>query len=304
MKLRPIRPGDAIGIVSPASPVTADKLDFIVDLLHNEGYRTKVYPHALDFTDYLAGSDQDRAAEFQHAFDDPETAAVLCTRGGYGCARIVDHIDWDRVVASRKALMGFSDITTFHLAIQRRGGASLHSPMALTLHYPRVEYVYDSFRRVLRGDMTVPAEAPIATTVVGGVAEGESVGGCLCLLADSIATKNALDVHGKLFFIEDVDEAPHRVDAMLTHLLNTGIAQRAAGFVVGEMTRSDEHVDEGIGGRPWREIVIERLAPLGKPMVIDFPFGHHRGMLTIPFGVRTRLDADSGTIEVLESPFA
>ncbi|MFY0076116.1 LD-carboxypeptidase, partial [Acinetobacter baumannii] len=81
--------------------------------------RTKVYPHALDFTDYLAGSDQDRAAEFQHAFDDPETAAVLCTRGGYGCARIVDHIDWDRVVASRKALMGFSDITTFHLAIQR-----------------------------------------------------------------------------------------------------------------------------------------------------------------------------------------
>lgn len=300
MNLRPIRPGDTIGLVSPASPLTPEKCDFIIRLLQDFGYRTKTYPHTFDFTDYLAGTDEDRAAEFQAAFDDPETVAVLCTRGGYGCARIVDRIDWDRVAASRKGLFGFSDITTFHLALQRRGVASVHSPMALTLSYPRADYVYDSFRGVLAGDLRAPDDAPPARTIVGGAAEGVTVGGCLCLLTDSIATKNPLSAEGRILLIEDVDEHPHRVDAMLTHLINAGIAQSAAGFVIGEMTRSDERVDEGIGARPWRDIVIDRLAPLGKPMVIEFPFGHVKGMLTLPLGLRARLDADAGTLTYLE----
>ena len=304
MSLRPIRKGDVIGLVSPASPLQAEKLEFVTQLLNSNGYRTKLYPHTLDFTDYLAGSDQDRAAEFQAAFDDPETTAVLCSRGGYGCARIVDLIDWDRVVASRKGLFGFSDITTFHLAIQSRGASSVHSPMALTLHYPRAEFVYQSFLGVLSGDLSIPFDAPRAETIVGGVAEGTTVGGCLCLLTDSISTRNPLDAANRILLIEDVDEHPHRIDAMFTHLLNTGIAQSAAGFVIGEMTRTDERVDEGIGGRPWRDIVIERLGSLNKPMILNFPFGHMKGMLTVPLGIRARLDADSGSLTYLEELYS
>ena len=296
MTLRALESGDTVALVSPASPLGRDKLDRIIALLEEEGYRVRVMPHALDWTDHLAGTDEDRAADLMAAFDDPEIAAVLCTRGGYGCARLFPLLDLDRMASSGKPLIGFSDITTLHLALVRRGVATVHAPMALTLHYDRAPWVTESFRRVLRGDLTVPEDAPRAATLVPGIAEGEIIGGCLCLLCDSVGTPEALETEGRILLIEDVDEAPHRIDAMLTHLLNAGLLGRCAGIVIGEMTRSDERIDEGIGGRPWREIVRDRIVPLGIPTVVDFPFGHApRGMLTLPLGLRARLDAEAGT---------
>ena len=297
MTLRALQPGDAVALVTPASPLDADKLTRAIAILEDDGYRTKPFPHALDRADHLAGRDEDRAADLMAAFDDPEVAAVLCTRGGYGCARLFPFLDLDRMAASGKPLIGFSDITTLHLALNRRGLATIHAPMPLTLHYDRPEWVVESFRRVLRGDLAVPEDAPRGETLVPGVAEGGVTGGCLCLLCDSIGTPNALETAGKILLIEDVDEAPHRIDAMLTHLVNTGLAQACAGIVIGEMTRTDERIDEGIGGRPWREIVSERLGGLGIPTAIDYPFGHApRGMLTLPLGLKALLDADRGTL--------
>jgi len=174
--------------------------------------------------------------------------------------------------------------------------------MALSLSVPREPYVIASFLGVLQGHDPIPAEAPRATTLVGGVAEGDVTGGCLCLLCDSLATPDSLDASGKILLIEDVDENPHRVDAMLTHLLNADVLPRTAGIVVGEMSNTDERHDATIGGRPWREIVTERIAPLGIPAVIDYPFGHRKEMLSLPLGVRARLDADAGTLTYLESP--
>lgn len=300
MKPRALRPGDTVALVSPASPLTSERLEFVTGVLAEEGLRVKVMPHALDHADYLAGDDPARAQDLQEAFVDPEVHAVLCTRGGYGCARLFPFLDLDAIAQAGKLFLGFSDITTLHVALNRRGLPTIHAPMALTLSYPREPWVIESFRRVLRNDLTPPSEAPRATTVVPGVAEGEVVGGCMCLLCDTIGTPEPLETDGKILLIEDVDEHPHRIDAMLTHLLNSGLAQRAAGFLIGEMTRTDERVDEGIGGRPWRDIVRERLAPLGKPMVIDFPLGHARNMLTLPLGIRARLDADAGTLEYRE----
>lgn len=300
MKPRALRPGDTVALVSPASPLTAERLEFVKGVLQEEGLQTKLMPHALDQTDYLAGTDEARAQDLQAAFADPEVSAVLCTRGGYGCARLFPYLDLDAIALAGKLFLGFSDISTLHIALNRRGCPTVHAPMALTLSYPREPWVVESFRRVLRNDLTPPADAPRATTVVAGRAEGEVVGGCLCLLCDSIGTPEPLKTEGKILLIEDVDEHPHRIDAMLTHLLNSGLAQGTAGFLIGEMTRTDERVDEAIGARPWREIVRERLAPLGKPMVIDFPLGHARNMLTLPLGIRARLDADAGTLEYLE----
>jgi len=173
--------------------------------------------------------------------------------------------------------------------------------MALTLHYPREPWVYESFLNVLKDSLSFPTAAPTPTTIVGGIAEGELVGGCMCLLTDSIGTPWSLETEGKLLLIEDVDENAHRVDAMLSHLLNSGLAAKAAGFVIGEMTRTDERGDKDIGIKPWREIFTERLAPLGKPMIIDLPFGHAKNMLSLPLGIRARLDADAGSLTYLES---
>ena len=301
MTLRALRPGDAVALVSPASPLDADKLTTVSALLMEEGYRVRAFPHALDRAPYLAGTDADRAADLMAAFDDPDVAAVLCTRGGYGCARLFPCLDLDRIAASGKPLIGFSDVTTLHLALLRRGVATIHAPMALTLHYPRADWVVESFRRTLRGEYGAPVNAPRAETLVSGVVEGEVIGGCLCLLTDSVGTPEALETEGRILLIEDVEEAPHRIDAMLTHLRNAGLLQRCAGIVVGEMTGTDERVDESIGGMPWREIVRDRIADLGIPAVVDFPFGHaKRGMLSLPLGLRARLDADAGTLVYLE----
>ena len=297
MTLRSLGRGDTVALVSPASPLDVDKLDRVTALLEAEGYVVRVSPHALDRADHLAGADEDRAADLMAAFDDPAIAAVLCTRGGYGCARLFPYLDLDRMAASGKPLIGFSDVTTLHLALNRRGLATIHAPMALTLHYDRAPWVVESFLRVLRGDLAVPEEAPRGETLVSGEAEGKVVGGCLCLLTDSLGTPNPLETEGRILAVEDVDEAPHRIDAMLTHLLNAGLLQRCAGIVVGEMTRTDGRSDESIGGRPWREIVRERIVPLGIPTIVDYPLGHApRGMLTLPLGLGARLDAEAGTL--------
>lgn len=300
MKPRSLRPGDTIQLVTPASPLSSDKLEFMTRLLEGEGYKTKLAPHALLAEGYLAGNDEERASDFQAAFDDPETAAVLCNRGGYGCSRILPLLDFERIARSGKMLIGFSDITMLHLAINRLGTPTVHGPMPLTLHYPRAPWVYDSFLRVLQGDLAFPTEAPKPTTLVGGVAEGETIGGCMCLLMDSIGTPWALDTEGKILVIEDVDETPHRIDAMFSHLVNSGLAAKAAGFAIGEMTRTDERVDEAIGAKPWREIIQDRLGNLGKPLIIDLPIGHAKNMVTFPLGLRARLDADNGDLTYME----
>jgi len=303
-KPKALQPGDLIEVVSPASPIAPEKIIRAQQLLENEGYRVRVAPHAFDADGHLAGTDVNRAKDLNRAFGDPEVKGILCSRGGYGCARLLPHLDLDAMAASEKMFLGFSDITTLHLALNQRGLVTIHSPMMITLSVDRPEWVYSSFRNVFKGGDPIPTDAPRGETVVPGIAEGIVTGGCLCLLTDSLGTPNPLELKDRIVLIEDVDENPHRVDAMLTHLLNTGIAGEAAGYVVGEMTRTDERSDASIGGKPWREIVTERLAPLGRPLIVNFPFGHAPAMLSLPLGIPARLDAEQGSLTYLESACA
>lgn len=295
----PLRPGDRIEIVSPASALAHEKVEAAVAMLEAEGYRVTFGAHVFDHSDYLAGEDRDRASDLMRAFLDPDVAAVYCSRGGYGCARLFPFLDLDAMAATNKPFLGFSDVTTLHLALNRRGLITYHAPMALTFSRPREAWVVASFLAALRGERQVPAEAPRGEAIVGGVVEGRVTGGCLCLVTDSIGTPDAFDGSGAIVLLEDVDENPHRIDAMLTHLLNTGDLDRCAGIVVGEMTGTDEREDATIGKRPWRAIVEERLKPLGKPLMVGYPFGHCSQMLTLPLGALARLNSDAGTLDYL-----
>ncbi len=292
----PLRPGDRVEIVSPASSLAPEKIENATQLLRDQGYTVTLGKHVFDHTDYLAGSDEDRARDLMDAFLNPDVQAVYCARGGYGCARLFPFLDLNAIAQSEKMFLGFSDITTLHLALNRRGLATFHAPMALTFSRERESWVNESFFNALAGKNPIPENVPGGETIVGGIAEGEVTGGCLCLITDSIGTPDAIDCRNKIILIEDVDENPHRVDAMLTQLLNVGQVQDCAGIVVGEMTGTDEREDASIGRRPWREIVTERLAPLGKPMIIHYPFGHCNQMLTLPLGVPARLNADTGKL--------
>lgn len=295
-----LQSGDTISIVSPASPIAEEKLGPGIALLESAGYKIKLGKHVLDTDGYLAGPDEHRAQDLMDAFLDPDTQAVLCSRGGYGASRLIPLLDLDAMAARQKLFVGFSDVTTLHLALQRRNLATLYAPMLLTFVKQRDPWVIESFLGALKRDHTIPEGAPQGKPVVAGVGKGMTTGGCLCLLCDSLATVDTLDAMGKVLFIEDVDENPHRVDAMFTHLLNAGILQSASAVVVGEMTGTDEKEDPTIGTKPWREIVSERLHRAGVPSMIDFPFGHAPNMLSLPLGVRAEVDASQGTLKFLE----
>ncbi|MFI5385299.1 MAG: LD-carboxypeptidase [Fimbriimonadales bacterium] len=301
IKPKTLRPGDTFRLVSPASPITPEQIQKFATMMEDAGFGLTIADHAFAKDHYLAGSDEARARDLQAAFADERVDAVICTRGGYGCARLMPYLDLDAIAGAGKMFLGFSDITTLHLALNRRGLPTVHAPVALTFSVEREPWVHDSFFSVLAGRRPIPEQAPKGVTLVPGTAEGVVTGGCLCLLTDSIGTSDALNCEGKIVLIEDVDENPHRIDAMLTHLLLTGTIQRAAGIVVGEMTRTDEKADESIGGRPWREIVRDRLGSLDVPIITDFPFGHCKNMLTLPLGIRARLDANDGSLTYLES---
>ncbi len=302
-KIKPIAlsAGSRIRVVSPASAISEEKCSLGVKILESEGYEVSFGKSAFASKSYLAGTDQERAADLMEAFLDPEVDCVFCSRGGYGAARLFPYLDLDAMAASGKMLCGFSDVTTLHLALNRRGLVTMHTPMLITLSVEREPWVIESFKNCISGRDPMPLDASKAETLVPGIAEGEITGGCMCLLCDSLATTDSLDCENKIVLIEDVDENPHRVDAMLTHLLNSGQLQKAAGIVFGEMTGTDERSDPSIGGWPWREIVRDRVSGLEMPIVLDFPFGHMKTMLSVPFGIRAQLDAGSGTLRYLES---
>lgn len=303
VRVRPqaLKAGDVIRFVTPASPIEPHHLENISRILTEAGYRVEVGPHAMDRDFYLAGKDEDRARDLMDAFLDPGVAAVFCSRGGYGCARLMPYLDLDAMAASSKLFLGFSDVTTLHAALNRRGLPTLHSPMGITLATEREPWVVESLLRALRGEDPVVQAAPKGETITPGVAEGTVAGGCLCLITDSIATADEVPFDDAILLIEDVDEWPHRVDAMLTHLILSGRIQRCRGIVIGEMTRTDDTHEPTIGKRPWREIVRDRIAPLGIPAILNFPFGHAPQMLTLPLGVRAQLDAGAGTLTYVES---
>lgn len=304
IKPKALKPGDNLRLVSPASPITPEKVQAFSNLIDEAGYDISLADHVFEVDEYLAGPDKHRAEDLQRAFADERAQAVMCTRGGYGAARLMPYLDFDAMANSGKMFLGFSDITTLHIALNRRGLVTFHAPMALSLSVQREPWVYESFLNCLKGDNPIPEAAPKGKCMVPGVAEGIVTGGCLCLLTDSIATANPLDCEGKLLLIEDVDENPHRIDAMLTHLILTGMIQSAAGLIIGEMTGSDEKYDPTIGGKPWLEIVRDRVAALGVPTIVNFPFGHCKNMLTLPLGIRARMDAEAGTLTYLESSCA
>jgi muramoyltetrapeptide carboxypeptidase len=291
-----------IGIVAPSSGIRDQRLQAGIERIRQRGYNVSLADHLFDQAGYLAGMDVNRGRDFTAMFADPDVHAVLCGRGGYGAVRMLDHIDWSVVGANPKPFIGYSDITTLHLAIARHAPmVTIHGPVATTLGGGLSDYAESCFWSVLeRADpFGVYQAGDLARTLVGGVAEGALAGGCLALLGAAVGTPESPDFAGRIVLIEDVGERAYRVDRLLMQLLRAGLLQQAAGFVIGTVTGWME----GETGTPpitldrvWRDYIV----PLGKPAVADFPFGHEPNPLTLPLGCRARLDADACTLEILE----
>lgn len=289
--MRHAPPGSTLGIVSPASPIDDEELRGGLARLGFLGYATHVFPHARERGGLTAGTDHERAADLRAAFLDPQIDAVVCSRGGYGCARLLPHLDFGELAAHAKPFVGYSDITTLHLALNALGVPTIYGPNAGTFAKPREPWVETAFLAALAGRFDLPDAAPRGKTRVGGRATGVVLGGCCRLIGDAIGTPHLPNLAEAILVLEDINEPPHRIDAMLTQFRNSGILEDIAGIVVGEFT--DSHQDE----RPtWEEVVDERLGSLGVPLITHYPFGHVDHPLSLGLGRRAILDADAGML--------
>ncbi|OXY90156.1 S66 peptidase family protein [Streptomyces diastatochromogenes] len=299
--VRPARlaPGARVAVVAPSGPVPEERLQAGLDVLRGWDLDPVVAPHVLDrhgeFA-YLAGTDADRAADFQNAWCDPAVDAVLCARGGYGVQRMIDLLDWEAMrEAGPKVFVGFSDITVLHEAFAARLGlATLHGPMAAGIDFIKNDRAQEHLKATLLAPETVRTIASGGTALVPGRARGVTLGGCLSLLAADLGTPHARpSASGGLLCLEDVGEETYRLDRYLTQLLRAGWLEGVRGVLLGSWAKCDPY-------ERVRPMLADRLGPLGVPVVEEFGFGHCEGALTIPFGVAAELDAGAGTLTLDE----
>jgi muramoyltetrapeptide carboxypeptidase len=291
--------GDRVAVVAPAGPVPPERLDAGLAVLESWGLDVRLMEHARG-TDprfgYLAADDAARAADLTQAWCDPDVRAVFCARGGYGVQRMVDLLDWESLAAAGpKVLVGFSDVTALHQAFAARLGLStIHGPVVSSLGGGDHES-----REHLRTLLFEPAAGASLTSAPGlplvpGRADGVLVGGNVALLAAEVGTRNSLRATASIAVLEEVGEEQYRLDRLFTQLLRTGWFDGVRGIVLGDFT--DCASPEAV-----QDLVMDRLAPLGVPVLWGAAIGHEQRNLAFPFGVPATLDADAGTL-VLREP--
>ncbi|GAA4020545.1 LD-carboxypeptidase [Allokutzneria multivorans] len=299
-RARRLRPGDRVAVVAPAGPVPANVLDDGVRLLKSWGLEVQVGEHVLDRHPdfgYLAGTDADRAADFQKAWCDPEIAAVLCARGGYGCLRMLDLVDWPAIAAvAPKVFAGSSDVTALHDAFATYVGQStLFTPMTASVALTEDPRAAELLRAMLfEPEKAVVIGAGTGDPIVGGKARGVLTGGNLSLIVSALGAPEAPPrASGAIAVLEDVTEEIYRLDRLVTQLLRSGWFEGVAGIALGSWTDCGQLPEV-------RALMEDRLSGLGVPVAWEVDFGHCAGQFSLPLGVEAELDADAGLLRLTE----
>ncbi|MBV2148799.1 LD-carboxypeptidase [Sphingobium sp. AS12] len=309
-----LRPGDTVGLIEPAG-FTDDgfDLDLVRETMLAMGLKPKDAPHLAQRHGYLAGKDADRASDINAMYADPAVKAVFAVRGGWGCARLLPYLHFATIRANPKLLVGFSDITALHLAFAAKAGfTTIHGPNAASSWG---QLSWDAFRAVaFEGETPTFANPPgmedrlvqrtgRIRTFRPGVARGRLLGGNLTVLAALMGTGWLPDFTGAILFIEDIDEAPYRIDRMLTQLALGGVLGKLAGVVFGQCSGCTA-AGPSYGGFTLSEVLQQHLEPLGVPAFQGALFGHVANQYSLPVGVRAEIDAGAGTIRLLEAGVA
>lgn len=301
-----LRRGDLLGIIAPASPTDdPSRIDRGVRYLEGLGYRTIIGEHLKHRVGYLAGTDEERAADIHAMFSNTGVKGIFCLRGGYGTPRLLGMLNYRLIARNPKVFVGYSDITALHFAFRARAGlVSFHGPM---VGVDMIEGMDPFAEEALWGLLTSPARRrtliPPGTPVTklrGGTGRGRLLGGNLSLVVTLLGTQY-FPSHGKsILYLEDIGEEPYRVDRMMAHLRNAGVLKGAAGMAYGYFSDCQPK-DPAAPTLPLSEILQEAGLAVRGPVIGGAPFGHEKRSITLPFGLRAELNGDSGSLELLES---
>jgi muramoyltetrapeptide carboxypeptidase len=309
IKPKRLKAGDTVAVIAPASGLSKESFDKALENLESLGLKTKVGKSARGVKGFLAATDKERLDDLHAAFADSEIAGVWCVRGGYGAARLLPAIDYDLIRKNPKILIGYSDITSLHLAIsQNTGLVTFHGPVAAS---ELSDYTKNHVTNALMNP-SAPYKIELSEynkaqtsnlfkteTIVGGKARGRLVGGNLSLLSALAGTPYALaGLRGKILFIEDVGEQPYRIDRMLTQLRQSANLTSLAGIALGIFEDCNPRTKDT---QSLLDVLKDRLGDLKIPVVYGLSFGHIRDQFTLPVGIEAELDADNATMTLLET---
>lgn len=288
-----LKPGDRIGVAAPAGPFPRDRFEMGLERLKNLGFQVEIPPGVFRKNGFLAGTDEERAAGLTAMFADPNVKAVIAARGGYGCMRLLDRIDFETLSHPPKILLGFSDITALLLAFQKKTGmVGIHGPVVTSLS-DADDATLSHLKGLLTGRRVFPIQPQEMRAMRPGRVEGRLLGGNLTLLVHLLATPYVPNLDGAILFLEDVSEASYRLDRLLITLKLAGLWDNLAGVILGDFNQC---------GPPEeiRDITQRVFSDFPGPVVTGFPIGHGARNLALPVGARAVLDADAGILDIIE----
>ncbi|SIS70759.1 muramoyltetrapeptide carboxypeptidase [Belliella pelovolcani] len=307
-----INKGDTVGLISP-SAATAERIQFMFaqEALEALGFKVKLGTNLKNRRGHLAGTDEERAADLNGMFADPEVKAIICIRGGSGAARILPLIDYELIKKNPKPILGYSDITALHNAIHAKTGL-------ITFHGPNGTGSWNNFNvaqfdqiffdkslptfenEISKGDDLVIKNNRTITMQSGTVA-GKILGGNLTVLTALSGTPYLPDFKDAILFLEDIGEDPYKIDRMMSTLKLNGTLDQIKGFVFGQCT--DCTPSGGYGSLTLDDVLDDYILPLGIPAYKGAMIGHIPKQFIIPVGAQVRLDADAGTLTLIEQIF-
>lgn len=301
IKPQRLKLGDTIGLVSPASSINKADLKYIKFVLNQLGLKVKNSAIVLDEYGYLAGSDINRANDINRMFADPSVQAILATNGGWGSGRILSLLNYNLIQNNPKVLIGYSDITALLLGIYSQTQLiTFHGLVGISVwNQFSVEYLqrlfYQREKILFQNSSQIQVE-----TIYPGIATGRLIGGNLSILTALVGTPYLPNLKNTILFVEDIGEDIYRIDRMLTHLKLSGILNQLSGFIFGQCTRCTK----GEGNEPsltlW-QVLLDQIKPLEIPAWYGSMIGHIRNKFTLPIGIEVEINAEKGTIQMLES---
>ena len=291
--------GDTIGIVAPANYVESDKVKYGAAVLRNLGFKVKFGKSCFSKWYGFAGIDEIRANDINTMFADDSVDAVLCLRGGYGSIRLLGLIDYNLIKNNPKLFIGYSDITSLHLAINKISGlATLHGPMLVSNMIDDFdELTKKSFLSIVTGKNNSIINPPDEEMkiLVSGEAQGSIIGGNLSLLIASMGTPYEIDCKNKLLFIEDINEYTYKIDKNLNQLKLAGKFADCVGIILGDFKKGEK---QSLDDFSLMEVFENNFINYKKPVIYNVKSGHCKPMITIPFGVEYNLNAFENNVSI------
>jgi muramoyltetrapeptide carboxypeptidase len=296
MKIPPyLQKGDTIAILATARKNIDDNLKPAIDLLHSWGLEVVIGKTIGLDNNQLAGTDAQRAEDFQQQLDNPNIKAIWCVKGGYGTVRIIDLIDFTKFKQNPKWIIGFSDATVIHSYLNKLNIASIHGAMPITVGRATPETI-ESLRKALFGE-SLKYEIPFDSSNRLGKTKGEIVGGNLSILYSLMGSNAQIDCKGKILFIEDIDEYLYHIDRMMMSLKRCGCLDNLNGLIVGGMTKMRDN--DIPWGKNANQIIQDITKEYSFPIIYNFPAGHFHDNRALIFGKQVSLELTSSTSKLI-----